>query len=148
MGPNNTGTSRVLNTFAGMLLFLIFTVCMLMIIGAAAGTYSRINKGYETTYGSAAALRYVSNKIRAADTCEVLSSGNGITVTNGSLLTVIYMGNDGLYEKNVAINGNIEPVGGELILEIDGLSVVDDGKIYRINVECGGDDASVLVRKG
>lgn len=147
-GTNKSGTSRVLNTFAGMLLFLLFTICMLMMIGAAAGTYSRINSGYEMTYGSAAAIRYVSNKIRAADSCEITDDGNGIVVANGSLITVIYMGSDGLYEKNVAKGGDASPSGGELIIEADALSVTDNGSLYSIVVECGGNRTSVLVRKG
>lgn len=147
-GTNKSGATRVLNTFAGMLLFLLFTICMLLMIGAAAGTYSRINSGYETTYGSAAAIRYVSNKIRAADSCEITDGGNGIIVTNGSLVTVIYMGSGGLYEKNVAKGGDGSASGGELIIEADALSVTDNGGLYSIVVECGGNRASVLVRKG
>ncbi|MBQ8171384.1 MAG: DUF4860 domain-containing protein [Oscillospiraceae bacterium] len=147
-GTNKSATSRVLNTFAGMLLFLLFTICMLMMIGAAAATYSRINSGYETTYGSAAAIRYVSNKIRSSDSCKITDDANGIIVTNGSLITLIYMGSGGLYEKNVAIGGDVSQSGGELIIEADALSVIDNGGLYSIIVECGGDRTSVLVRKG
>ena len=71
----NTRVTGVLNTVASLLLFLMFTVCMLVVIGAGAGIYSRINKSYETTYGSAAAIRYVSNKIKASDSCEIIENG-------------------------------------------------------------------------
>ena len=56
-----SGIANVLNTSVSLLLFMMFTVCVLLLIGAAADTYSGINKGYEETYGSAATVRYLSN---------------------------------------------------------------------------------------
>ena len=142
------GTSRVLGTAASLLLFLVFAVCMIVIIGAGAGIYSRINTGYEMTYGSSAAIKYVSNKIRASDSCQLLDSGNGIVLENGSILTVIYKGSGGIYEKSASADSGITPEGGELVVETNGFSVSGREGLYEITVTCGSDTTSAFVRKG
>ncbi|MBQ8613395.1 MAG: DUF4860 domain-containing protein [Ruminiclostridium sp.] len=141
------GTSRVLSTAASLILFLIFAVCMLVIIGAGAGIYSRINSGYEATYGSSAAIKYVSNKIRASDSCEIIENGSGIALTNGNVLCVIYSGSEGIYEKNSSSEHPASADGGELVLKADSMNVTEEGGLYEITVTCGGNTASVLVRR-
>ncbi len=142
------GTSRVLGTAASLLLFLVFAVCMIVIIGAGAGIYSRINEGYEITYGSSAAIKYVSNKIRSSDSCQLLDSGNGIVLENGSILTVIYKGSGGIYERSVSADSGISAQGGELVVEVDGFAISENEGLYEISVTCGGDTMSAFVRKG
>ena len=51
-----------------MLLFVLFAVCMLMAVAVAADTYSRIKTGYQQSFGTAASIKYISNKLRAAET--------------------------------------------------------------------------------
>ncbi len=147
-GTNNTGISGLLNTMASMLLFLVFAICMLVIIGSAAGTYSRINKSYDTTYGSAASIRYISNKIRSADSCELIDGGNGVVLNSGNMVTVVYQLGGGLYEKNIANGGDTSPSGGELIFEIDKMDIQEHDSLYEISVNFNGSSSSVLVRKG
>ena len=142
------GTSRVLGTAASLLLFLIFAVCMLIIIGAGAGIYSRINSGYEATYGSSAAIKYVSNKIRAADSCEIIGGGSGIALSDGNILCVIYSSGGGIYERSMSADSEIITDGGELVIEADSMSVTEREGLYEISVNCHGNESSVLVRKG
>lgn len=141
-------TSRVLGTASSLLLFLIFAVCMLVIIGAGAGIYSRINSGHEVTYGSSAAIKYVSNKIRASDSCEIIDGGRGVALTNGNVLCVIYSGEKGIYEKNSSLESGISTEGGELAVETDSLNISERDGLYEISVSCKGSTSSVLVRKG
>ncbi len=148
---NNAGgvsTARVLNTIASLLLFLVFTVCMLVIIGAAAGTYSRINSGYERIYGSAAAIRYMSNKIRACDSVEIIDSGSGAVVYSGGICSVIYTDKGGLYEKSVSADGDKTPAGGDLVISVDSVTITDIGDMYEISVIQGENSSSVMLRKG
>ena len=49
-----------------MLLFVLFAVCMLMAVAVAADTYGRIKTGYQQSFGTAASIKYISNKLRAA----------------------------------------------------------------------------------
>ncbi len=141
-------TPRVLNTAASLILFLIFTVCMLVIIGSGAGIYSRINSGYQATYGSSATIKYISNKIRAADECEINDDGTGIVLKNGNIITVIYSGNDGLYEKSQSAENEIYATGGNLVVEAASMKISLNDELYEISVTCGGNSSSVLLRKG
>ena len=147
-GMKYKATSRVLGTASSLLLFLIFAVCMLVIIGAGAGIYSRINSGHEVTYGSSAAIKYVSNKIRASDSCEIIADGSGIALTNGNVLCVIYSGEKGIYERNSSLESGISTDGGELVIETESLAVSEKDGLYEISVLCSGNASSVLVRKG
>ncbi len=140
--------SRVLNTVASLLLFLVFTICMLIIIGAAAGTYSRISSGYERVYGSSAAIRYISNKIRSADTVEIIEGGSGIVVESGRICSVIYNENGSLYEKSISVDGERSATGGDVVLDIDSMSVIDTGDMYEISITQGASSSAVLLRKG
>ena len=142
------GTTRVLGTAASLLLFLVFAICMIVIIGAGAGIYSRITGSYETTYGSSAAIRYVTNKIRACDSCKIIENGTGIILENDTISTVIYSGSGGIFERSFSAGSEVIPSGGELIVETDSLTVSDIGGLFEISVTCGKDSSSVLVRKG
>lgn len=141
-------TARVLNTVASLLLFLVFTICMLIIIGTAAGTYSRINSGYERIYGSAAAIRYISNKIRASDEVEIMNGGAGLVIESDGICSVIYLKGSSLYEKTVSPDGDTTPTGGDAVIAVDQFSVVDMGDMYEITVGQGSSSSSVMVRKG
>lgn len=147
-GVRYKGTSRVLGTAASLLLFLIFAICMIVIIGAGAGIYSRITSGYETTYGSSAAIKYVTNKIRSSDSCEIIDGGNAIVLENGGIATVIYSGSGGIFERSFSAGSEITVSGGELVVETDSLAVSEIDGLYEISVTCGGSSSSVLVRKG
>ncbi len=143
-----TGSSGVLNTVAGLLLFLLFAICSLVIIGAGAGVYSRIQAGHESTYGSSVSISYVTNKIRACDSAEIISGGSGIVLTDGGMKTVFYQENGALYEKSGAADKEIAPSGGDKISDIDSLSVTEQDGLYKISVGCGGESTTALVRKG
>lgn len=144
----NKSSSRILNTAASLMLFLIFAVCMLVIIGAGAGIYSRINSGYETTYGSSAAIRYISNKIRAADKCEIIEEGKGVALLNGNVMCVIYSESDGIYEKNISADSEVVPNGGELVIETQEFCIKETDGLYEISVKCQNSDLSAFIRKG
>jgi len=146
--PKITGASRILNTAASLLLFLIFAVCILIIIGTASGTYNRINDGYNEIYGSAASTRYLSNKIRAADSCTIIEDGSGIALTSGGLLSVIYTRDGGLYEKSAAAGSEIVADGGDMIFGLDSLLIEETDSLYRIEVTVDGSSSHILVRKG
>ncbi|MBQ8196124.1 MAG: hypothetical protein IJZ47_12280 [Oscillospiraceae bacterium] len=145
---DRSSAARVLNTVASLLLFLVFTVCMLIIIGTAAGTYSRITGGYERIYGSAAAIRYISNKIRAADEVQIIDDGSGIVIESNGICSVIYSRKGGLYEKSTSIDGDRSATGGDLVISVDDVLIADIGDMYEISVQQGGEASAVMLRKG
>ena len=100
------------------------------------------------TYGSAAAIRYVSNKIKASDSCEIIEGGKGIALTSGNILSVIYSGGEGLYEKTLPFGSEATAEGGDIVVKSAGMTVSETDKMYEIALSCGDDDFSVFVRKG
>ncbi len=136
------------SAFGSMLLFLIFAVCTLLIIVTAAGTYSRISDDFDGLYGGSAALRYVSNKIRSADSAELLDGGNGLALRNGGVVSVIYFEDGELYERSAAADAEPERSGGEPLFALDGISISLEDGLYRITAALNGEEYSVLVREG
>ena len=128
-----------------MLLFVLFALCMLMAVAVAADTYSRIKNGYQQSLGAAASIKYVSNKLRSADSVTLLEGG--AAVVSGDMVSVIYC-NGGLYEKSSMVGDDISPAGGDKISDIDTMSITEHYGLYEITVSSGGQTSSMLVRKG
>ena len=120
-----------------MLLFVLFAVCMLMAVAVAADTYSRIKTGYQQSFGTAASIKYISNKLRAAENVTLLEDGS-----------VIYCGDGGLYEKNTVPGGELTADGGELISAASSLEFSEHDGLYEITVGSGVSSSVILVRKG
>lgn len=142
----NKTLGDTVGTIGSMLLFLMFTGCLLMIIAVAAGTYSRISSGFNKTFGSAAALRYLSNKLRSSGGAEITE--HGIILRSDSIADVIYFNGGGLYEKTVTSEGNMDFSGGDRIFELSGMTVADLGALYKITVTVEDSEISTFVRKG
>ncbi len=128
-----------------MLLFVLFALCMLMAVAVAADTYSRIKNGYQQSLGTAASIKYVSNKLRSADSVTLLDSG--AAVVSGDMVSVIYC-DGGLYEKSSVVGDDISPSGGDKISDIDTMRITEHDGLYEITVSSGGQTSSMLVRKG
>ena len=143
-----TGSAGMLNTVAGLLLFLLFAVCSLVIIGAGAGVYSRIQEGHESTYGSAASIRYITNKIHSGESVEIINGGSGMVLTDGGIRCIIYAEGGCLYEKTVSADTEPTADGGDMIFSLDKLSITENDGLYEITVTRGTDETTAIVRKG
>lgn len=139
--------SDTIGTIGSMLLFLLFAGCMLMIVAAAAGTYSRISNNFNKTFGTTASLRYVSNKIKSAETAEIIENGSGLILKSGTALNVIYFKDNCLYEKTVMSEEDAYPGGGEKIFELTELNVSENGGTYKVTAAFGGDKEYTYVRR-
>lgn len=139
--------SDTIGTIGSMLLFLLFAGCMLMMIVAAAGTYSRISTNFDKTFGTTASLRYVSNKIKASGSAEIIENGSGLVLKNGGAVNVIYFKDGGLYEKTVASEEDVFPGGGDRIFELSELTVSENDGTYKITAALGSDKSSTFVRR-
>ena len=143
---NYKNTSDTISTVGSMLLFLLFAVCMMMIIGAAAGSYSRISDNYVTDFTASASIRYISNKVKSADSVDV--SQNVMVLKSGGVENIIYYSDGGLYEMTVAADSEYELSGGNRIFEISGMEISESNGIYKITVSLGSEKCAALVRKG
>lgn len=130
--------SDTVSSAASMVLFLFFAVCCLIIIAVAASAYERISSNYDDTFNSAAAVRYVTNKLRACDSAEIREN-NVIVLPDSGYSTVIYEKNGILYESLVPDGKEIIPDGGEAVFEAPGFSVAGcGGGIVSITAEGSG----------
>lgn len=139
--------SDTIGTIGSMLLFLLFAGCMLMMVAAAAGTYSRISNNFDKTFGTTASLRYVSNKIKSAEGAEIIENGSGLVLKSGAAVNVIYFKDGGLYEKTVTSEEDAYPGGGDKIFELSELNITESGGTYKITAALGGDRSHTYVRR-
>lgn len=144
-GRKGAGKADIVGTVGSMLLFLVFTVCMLVIIAAAASTYAGISSGFDRSFTSSASLRYLSNKIRGAESYEIIEGGTGIAAVNGGITCVIYYRDGGLYEKNVSSSDSAAAGGGDKIFNIDGLEITEENGLYVISVSYEEESSSVFI---
>ncbi|MDE6032016.1 MAG: DUF4860 domain-containing protein [Oscillospiraceae bacterium] len=144
-GRKGAGKADIVGTVGSMLLFLVFTVCMLVIIAAAASTYAGISSGFDRSFTSSASLRYLSNKIRGAESYEIIEGGTGIAAVNGGITCVIYYKDGGLYEKNVSSSDSAAAGGGDKIFNIDGLEITEENGLYVISVSYEEESSSVFI---
>ena len=131
-----------------MLLFVLFAVCMLMAVAVAADTYSRIKTGYQQSFGTAASIKYISNKLRAAENVTLLEDGSAAAIESAGTVSVIYCVDGGLYEKNTVPGGELTADGGELISAASSLEFSEHDGLYEITVGSGSSSSVILVRKG
>ncbi len=132
---------------SSMFLFLLFAVCMLMSIAVAADTYDRIKTGYQQSFGASASIKYVSNKLRTAQSVILLDNG-GAAVECGGIVSVIWCADGALYEKNTEVGENITADGGDRISSIDMMNISEHDGLYEITVSAGKQTSAAFVRKG
>ena len=144
----NKSLGDTISTIGSMLLFLLFTGCLLMIIMVAAGTYSRISNNFDKTFGISASLRYMSNKVKSADDTQIAANGKALCMKNGDALDIIYYENGALYEKTTPIDSVPEMSGGSKIFNISNLDVSEYGNLIKITVTLDNKDNSTYARRG
>ncbi len=133
-------------TIGSMLLFLLFAACMLVIISIAAGTYNRISRNFDNTFGVTASLRYVSNKLKSAESAEVINDGTALVLKNGEIVSVVYFTNGGLYERSFSADDEPQTEGGEKIFELSSMKIEKLDNFYKISVSNENEDNFTLVR--
>ncbi len=127
--PETKRLSETVSSAASMTLFLLFAVCCLIIIAVAASAYGRINENYESSFNSAAAVRYVTNKLRACDKAEIISE-NELLLINDGYSTVIYCKDGTVYERVFGKEQTPVSEGGEEMFRAGTLTVTEkDGLI-------------------
>ncbi len=131
-----------------MLLFMLFAGCTLMIIAVAAGAYSRISSNFDKTFGASAAVRYLSNKIRASEQAKVIENGTGIILQSGEMVNVIYFSDGTLYEKSISSDSEPTAEGGERIFDLFDMGITESDNFYTISVSTNDEELETIVRRG
>lgn len=142
----NKSLTDTVGTIGSMLLFLLFSACMLMMISVAAGTYNRISQNFDNTFGVTASLRYVSNKLKSSESAEVINDGTALVLRDGEVVSVVYFTNGGLYERSFSADDEPQTEGGEKIFELSSMKIEKMEKLYKISVSNGKENNFTLVR--
>ena len=131
--PQTKRLAETISSAAGMTLFLIFAVCCLIMITVAASAYKRINDSYEQVFNSTAALRYVSNKLHACESAELLSDKE-LLIKNEGFQTLIYERDGELYERLFPEEAEIKTESGELLFSVGEFSFNMNGELLEVIV--------------
>lgn len=137
--PEVKRRAEIVSSAANMTLFLLFAVCCLVMISVAASAYSRINENYGNTFNSTAAVRYITNKIRASESAEILAE-NQLLLENSGYSTLIYQQNGIIYERLFPEGDIITPEGGETLFRAEKLTI--SGKSGLVSVRITDDKGS------
>lgn len=144
--PQTRRLAETVSSAAGMTLFLIFAVCCLIMITVAASAYKRINDSYGEVFNSAAAVRYVSNKLHACESAELISEKE-LLIKSSGFSTLIYERDGVLYERLFPEDSEIKSESGERLFTVGDFSVKKDGELLAINVRSeNGEDFQTLCR--
>lgn len=143
----NKGLGDTISTIGSMLLFMLFTGCLLMMIAVAAGTYSRISSNFDKTFGTSASLRYISNKVKSSQTAEIAENGTALFLRSDGICDIIYFKNGFLYEKSVSAETTPTADGGFKIFDLSEMKITEDGELIKITVKSNDEQNSTYVRR-
>lgn len=145
--PETKRLAEAVSSAANMTLFLLFAVCCLVMITVAASAYSRINENYGNTFNSTAAVRYITNKIRASESVEILAE-NQLLLENSGYSTLIYQQDGIMYERLFSEDDIITAEGGEELFRAVKLSLRNKSGLISVTVTDGdGVSFEALCRK-
>lgn len=143
----NKGLGDTISTIGSMLLFMLFTGCLLMMIAVAAGTYSRISTNFDKTFGTSASLRYISNKLKSSQTAEIAENGTALFIQSDGIYDIIYFKNGALYEKSISASNTPTAEGGFKIFDLSEMNISQEGELLKITVRLNDEQNSTYVRR-
>ncbi len=144
--PETKRRAEIISSAANMTLFLLFAVCCLVMISVAASAYSRINENYGNTFNSTAAVRYITNKIRASEHAEILAE-NQLLLENTGYSTLIYQQNGIMYERLFPEGDIITADGGEELFRAKKLALSGKSGLISVSVtDDKGDSFEAICR--
>jgi len=128
-----------------MILSAVFAVCCLAIAVSAASAYTRTAENYRNTFSASAAVKYVTNKIRAAENIEVIDEGTLLLYDSG-YKTLIFSDGGEIYERVFPEDADIIRSGGERVFGTDGFALRQTDCGLHITAENGGESFSAYCR--
>ena len=144
-GPGSKRLAETVSSAASMTLFLIFSICCLIIITVAASAYGRTSRNYDNTFNSAAAVRYITNKIRASRETEVISDSELLLLDDG-YVTVIYHSEGAVWERLYPEGETPAANGGERMFSAEKLLIEENDGSLKVTAEDGESSFSAYCR--
>ena len=151
--------NNTISTLAPLLLFVIFTTCVLSVLLTGANVYQSLGTRHQTSFEHRTITQYLSTRLHQGDAknmlfigdfyeCSPQAEGNTLFIceklNNKDFYTRIYFHNGYLYELFTSANGTFHPEDGEKILKINDLTFAIEKNLLTITVEYPNADVETL----
>ena len=151
--------NNTISTLAPLLLFVIFTTCVLSVLLTGANVYQSLGTRHQTSFEHRTITQYLSTRLHQSDAenmlfigdfyeCSPQSEGNTLFIceelNNKTFYTRIYCHNGYLYELFTSSTGSFHPEDGEKILKTNNLSFTLDKTLLTIAIEYPNADTKTL----
>lgn len=145
----NFTTKKPAMVLAPLLLFTIFTTCILSVLLTGANVYRTLNHRNQTSFEHRAIAQYLTTRLRQSDADAMLFAGDFYECTPNSTgntffmcekingrtyYTRIYCYDGYLYELFSSADGEFHPENGEKLLELQDLSFSLESGLLEISV--------------
>lgn len=146
--------TRLLETMPNLLLFFLFSACMLAALLAGARVYQGVSSVLEAQYSTTTCINYISAKVRHYDKQNGIDMGkigdiDAIalydTYDGEEYVTYIYCSDGYLMELFCSTQEEFLPQDGQRIMPIDELKLALNGQILSVHCMRTEEEASAVL---
>ena len=152
--------SNTISTLAPLLLFVIFTTCILSVLLTGANIYQSLETRHQISFEHRTLTQYLTTRVHQSDAenmlfigdfyeCSPHTEGNTLFIceelNNKNFYTRIYYHDGYLYELFTAANGTFHPEDGEKILKISNLYFHIERNLLKIEIEYPNTNTETLL---
>lgn len=146
--------TRILETIPSLLLFFLFSACLLATLLAGAKVYQRVSSVMDGQYSTTTCINYLSAKVRHYDQKEGVGLGKLgqedalalYEVYDGEeFVTYIYSFDGYLMELFCSVDGGFFPQDGQQIMPIDSLEISLTGQLLTLQCAYGEEVAEAVL---
>lgn len=122
------GIQHHLDGLLALLLFGVFTVCVLSVLLTGARAYRRLTVRDQASYSRRTCAQYITTRVRQADclggvTVEPFGDAAALVFTEDGFTTSVYWHDGYLMELYAGEDAELSPEDGERIMEAESLSL-------------------------
>lgn len=147
---NDKNKKSNLSSLAPLLLFVVFTTCVLMVLLTGADVYQKFTKRNQTSFDQRTTIQYLTTRFRQSDTADAYfisdfdsdspqSEGDTFffceTYKERTFFTRIYHHDGYLYELFSEKGIPLEPTAGEKIVAVNDIRFSSEGSLLTIYIE-------------
>lgn len=144
------GIQHYMDSLAPLLLFGVFSACVLSVLLTGAQAYRRLTLRDGESYERRTAVQYVATRVRQSDSLDSVSVEDFLGVSalvlreEGGYATRVYCSEGYLMELYAAEEDLMVPGDGERILELQGLELsLEDGLLTVVSTDGTGTQATL-----
>lgn len=146
--------SRFLETIPNLLLFFLFTACMLATLLAGARVYQRVSSVLDAQFSTTTCINYISAKVRHYDKRNGIGMGKLESVDALALydtydgeeyVTYIYTFDGYLMELFCSAGGQFLPQDGQQIMPVDHLDMDLENQMLFVRCMCKEEEATAVL---